>query len=93
MLRLERKGLYQVKEGQTLQQIADVFCVSARSLAKINGLVKEPRAGDLLYIPKEIGNVYTAKEGDTKTLLCGNEENFVKKNGTDILYLGMKVIL
>ncbi len=93
MLLLERKTWYQVKKGQTLQEIADTFCVSARLLVKVNGLKEQPRAGAVLYIPKERGNVYTVKEGDTKALLCGSEENFERKNGTGILYLGMKVIL
>ncbi|MBQ7923717.1 MAG: LysM peptidoglycan-binding domain-containing protein [Clostridia bacterium] len=93
MLKLEQKEWYQVKEGQTLAQIASAFCVSARLLAKENGLRAEPNAGRILRIPQEQGNVYTVKERESKALLCGNEENFIRKNGTDILYLGMRVIL
>ena len=93
MLSLERKELYQVKERQTLEEIAKAFCVSPRLLAKTNNLLKQPRAGMVLIIPSESGNLYTAKEGDTKALLCGSEENFIKKNGTDCLYLGMRVVL
>ncbi len=93
MLSLERKELYQVKEGQTLEEIARAFCVSARLLVKENRLTKPPLAGTVLMIPSERGNLYTAREGDTKAVLCGSDENFVKKNGTHCLYLGMRVVL
>lgn len=93
MLRLERKEWYQVKAGQTVWEIAKAYGVSARRIIKDNGLKEEPRAGRLLRIPNEQGNVYTAQTGESKALLCGSEENFVLKNGTAILYPGMSVIL
>lgn len=93
MLRLEKKEWYQVKEGQTLAEIARAFCVSARAIVRENGLRQEPSAGRILRIPCESGNVYTAQEGESASLLCGSEENFIKKNGTRHLYLGMQVIL
>ena len=82
-----------MKTGQTVADIAKAFCVSERLLVKENGLTEEPKAGQILKIPQERGNSYTAKAGDTKTLLCGSDENYRRKNGTDILYIGMRVIL
>ncbi|MBQ8309351.1 MAG: LysM peptidoglycan-binding domain-containing protein [Clostridia bacterium] len=93
MLRSEWKKYYKVKEGQSLRSIAEAFCVSEFLLAKINGLQGPPFAGQVLEIPTPRGNAYTVKRGDTKTLLCGGDEQFERKNGTDILYLGMRVIL
>jgi LysM repeat protein len=93
MLTLEYREWYQVKEGQTVAEIARVYGVSARLLAQENGLKEEPRKGRLLKIPKMRGNAYTAREGDTKTLLCGSEENFKQRNGTMHVYPGMRVIL
>ncbi len=93
MLRLEIKEWHQVKAGQTLERIAKTFGVATYLLVKENALTSEPRVGQILRIPLERGNAYTAQPGDNKTLLCGNEENYVKKNGTDILYPGMRVIL
>lgn len=93
MLKVRVPKYYKVKEGQSLREIAETFCVAERLLAKENGLTKQPFAGQVLKIPLERGNVYTAREGDSKALLCGSEENFVRKNGTDVLYLGMRVIL
>ena len=84
---------YQVKDGQTLTQIADYFCLSPRLLAKENGLKTQVRAGQILVIPTERGNAYTVREQDTKALLCGGKESYEKKNGTDIFYLGMRVLL
>ena len=93
MLRFEQRKFYQVKAGQSLKEIAKAFCVSEFLLAKCNGLKAPPLTGQILFIPDERGNAYTVKQGDTKALLCGSVENFERKNGTDILYLGMRVIL
>ena len=93
MLKTVQGQFYQVKEGQSLQQIAEYFSLSPYLLAKVNGLRKEPSKGCILTIPNERGNYYTVKEGDTKALLCGSEENYKKKNGTDVFYIGMRVVL
>ena len=91
MLKTIFRRYYQVKKGQTLEEIADYFSVSERLLAQKIGLTKAPFAGQILTIPTERGNAYTVQEGDTKTLLCGSEENFHRKNGTDAFYIGMRV--
>ena len=62
-------------------------------LVKENGLTAPPKAGQILLIPKETGNRYIVREGDTKELLCGSEENYSRKNGTDVFYIGMRVII
>ena len=93
MLETVKGDLYKVKDGQTLKEIAEYFSVSLFLLAKINGLTAEPKKGQVLRIPKERGNAYTVREGDTKALLCGSEENYLKRNGTDVFYIGMRVIL
>ena len=93
MLRLQQRKFYQVKVGQSLKEIAKAFCVSEFLLAKCNGLKSPPFAGQILLIPEARGNAYTVKAGDSKALLCGSVENFERKNGTDILYPGMRVIL
>ena len=93
MLKMRKGKWYQVKKGQTVQDIANAFCVSERLLVYLNGLTAQPYAGQILEIPNASGNIYTVKAGDTKTLLCGSEENYRRKNGTDILYIGMRVIL
>jgi hypothetical protein len=93
MLKLQIPNEYQVKEGQTLEQIAQAFCVSAFLLAKENELTCEPKTGEILHVPSERGNAYFVKEGESKALLCGSEENFKRKNGTDCFYIGMRVIL
>lgn len=76
-----------------MREIAEAFCVSERALVLANGLKGEPFCGQVLEIPASRGNAYTVKQGDTKTLLCGSDENFLRKNGTERLYLGMRVIL
>lgn len=93
MLQFAYKRIHKTQEGQTLKEIARAYCVSEFLLAKRNDLRKEPTLGQILYIPEERGNAYVVQAGDTKALLCGSEENYRKKNGTDILYIGMRIIL
>ncbi len=93
MLKLEIPEFYIVKKGQTLREIAVAFCIAERLLARENKLLSEPCEGMLLRIPTERGNAYTAGERDTKVLLCGSEKSFLEKNGTSVLYPGMRVIL
>ena len=93
MLKTERVQFYKVKSGQTVQDIAEYFSVSPFLLAKRNALKEEPCAGVILEIPAERGNFYVVREGDKKELLCGSEENYAKKNGTDVFYIGMRIII
>ncbi len=93
MLKTVQVQYYKVKEGQGVKEIAQYFSLSPYLLAKENALKNEPSCGCILKIPNEKGNYYTVKEGDTKALLCGSEENYEKKNGTDVFYIGMRVVL
>lgn len=93
MLKTEKCHYYKIKEGQTLLGIAEYFSVSEWLLVKENELKAPLRAGQLIVIPKETGNRYIVREGDTKELLCGSEEAYLRKNGTDVFYIGMRVII
>ena len=93
MLKTENYEYYQVKQGQTLSGIAEYFSTSEYLLVKENGLIAPPYAGQILVIPKQRGNGYLVREGDTKELLCGGVEKFKEKNGTDAFYIGMKIII
>lgn len=93
MLELEFIVYYKVKKGQTLAKVAKTFCVAERLIVKENGLRKELCEGQVLRIPTQRGNAFTAHEQATKTLCCGSDERYKEKNGTDILYPGMRVIL
>lgn len=92
MLNVENRKYYKVRAGQTLRDIAEYFSVAERLLVKENGLKSPPFAGQILKIPNERGNAYFVREGDNKTLLCGSEEGYRKKNGTDEFYIGMRII-
>ena len=93
MLRLFVPKYYRVKRGQTLRDISLAFGVAVGVLIRENGLQAEPQEGALLYIPEMRGNRYLAQAGESKTLLCGSDDTFFKKNGTHILYPGMIVVL
>lgn len=91
MLKIKKRRFYVVQAGQSIEEIAAAFSVSARLLALENGLTEQPFAGQILRIPEETGNAYVVQAGDTKALLCGSKENYVRKNGTEIFYIGMHV--
>ena len=93
MLKLRFCKYYQVKSGQTLAEVAKNFSISPYILAQENGLTEELYEGQILLIPTQSGNSYVVKERDTKALLCGGEKGYKEKNGTDVFYIGMRVIL
>ena len=93
MLKTERVKYYKVREGQTVKRIAEYFSVSPYLLAKCNHLEEEPPVGSILEIPTESGHYYTVQEGDSKVLLCGSAEKYSEKNGTDVFYIGMRIVL
>lgn len=93
MLNTEKRKFHIVRDGQTLRRIAEYYSVSEFLLAKENALTGEPFEGSILKIPDETGNAYFVREGDTKSLLCGGDEAYARKNGTDVFYIGMRVIL
>ena len=86
-------AFYKVKRGQTLAEIAAYFNLPTPLLVKENALKTSPRQGEILKIPHVKGNLYTAQAGEGKTLLCGDEKNYAQRNGTQILYPGLKVLL
>ena len=93
MLKLEIPKYYVVRDGQTIKDISNAFCVAERLLVIENKLTQEVQKGQILRIPQERGNLYRVREGDTKSLLCGSEENYERLNGTKNFYLGMQVVL
>jgi LysM repeat protein len=93
MLKMRLVKYYKVKAGQSLREIAEAFSVAEGLLIKENGLTQAPYAGQILKIPSARGNAYIVCEGDTKELLCGSAQAYREKNGTDIFYIGMRVIL
>ena len=92
-LLLEECEFYRVKKGQTLKDVAEAFSCPVRLIAAVNGLSEEVRAGEVILIPKAEGNLYAVRGGESKTLLCGSDESFSKKNGTNCLYPTQIVLL
>ena len=93
MLKVAKKQYYKVKKGQTLREVAEYFSVSEFLLARENNLRSPLWTGQILSIPKEKGNAYFVHEGDTKSLLYSSDDAYLKKNGTQVFYIGMRVIL
>ena len=66
--------------------------VSVSELIAENDIQKEVFEGQVLRLPPT-ACLYTVQAGDTKAILCGSEEGYRRKNGTDVFYLGMRVRL
>ena len=92
-LSLKKPQYYRVKRGQTLEEIARAFGVPPSLLIAQNSLASAPEAGQVLFIPRERGNLYTVRGGESKTLLCGSPARFEERNGTVRLYIGQTVWL
>ena len=93
MLSVEKRKFHIVNQGQTVENIAEFYSVSAYLLVQENALCSQPFVGQILTIPNQAGHAYFVKAGDSKALLCGEGEAYSNKNGTDIFYIGMRVIL
>ena len=92
MLKLKEKQLHRVRKGQTVESIASAYRLPPRAIVLENSLTGEVYEGQILRLPKRQGNLYTAKAGESKALLCGSRENYEKKNGKE-LYPGLKIWL
>ncbi len=92
MLRIEKVKFHKVVAGQTAREIAAAYRVGLFALVQENELTEEVKEGQVLRLPKERGNSYVVQTGDSKKLLCGEQERYEKRNGKH-LYPGMQVIL
>lgn len=93
MLKIEIPRYYKVKQGQTVREIAEAFAMPPSLIVKENSLLQEAEEGQILLIPRDRGNLYTVKIGESKTLLCGSAENYERKNGTSVFYPYQKIFL
>ncbi|MBQ8320169.1 MAG: LysM peptidoglycan-binding domain-containing protein [Clostridia bacterium] len=92
MLKRLQTKRYKVKRGQTAASLAAACGVNVYFFVKANGLKEELYEGQLVHLP-DAGNLYTVRAGDTPALLCGSKEGYEKRNGTEIFYPGMRVLL
>ena len=91
MLQVDKKEYYRLKSGQTIESVAEYFSVSPWLIVKENGLTCPPLPGQILRIPQVRGNEYVVQAGDSKRLLCNSEEEYERRNGTSVFYVGMRV--
>ncbi len=84
---------YRVKRGQTVFTIAKTFSIPPKLLVLANDLHEEVEEGQVIKIPKAEGNLYVVQGGESKSMLCGSPENFLKLNGTACFYIGQTVLI
>ena len=81
-------NIYEVKQSETLDDIANKLNTTKENLLEINGNLNDMRQGQLIIVPKKTDyKVYTVKHGDTLYSIA-------KKYGIDVksivLYNGLK---
>ncbi len=81
-------NIYEVKQNETLDDIANKLNTTKENLLEINGNLNDMRQGQLIIVPKKTDyKVYTVKHGDTLYSIA-------KKYGIDVksivLYNGLK---
>ena len=88
-------GIYEVKEGDTVQSVCAAFDVPPAFLIAANGLKEFPAAGAFLVIPRSSGEVYTVRAGDTLRSVCEkfgcDEAEFIRVNGCSYVYPTQRV--
>ena len=92
MLKAEIGKVYKVKRGQTLKSLARELSTTEYALIARNHLKSELYEGQILFLPED-RNMYTVQVGDTKSLIGESVEQYEDRNGTNIFYLGMRVLL
>ena len=93
MLKTENAKYHKVRQGQSVKAIARYYSCAERLIVRENSLRGEPFEGQILKIPAARGDLYTALDGEGRTLLCGSKEKYEEKNGTSLLYPGMEILL
>ena len=81
-------SIYEIKQGETLNDIANKLNITVEQLNSINGDLKNLSEGQLIVIPNEKNyTLYVVKPGDTLYSIA-------KKNNTDVksieLFNGLK---
>ncbi len=91
------KFFYRVQDGDTVLSLATRFNIPPVALIKGNDLKAEIQSGDVLFIVKTDGEVYTAQPFDTIFSVAARfnvpEETLKEENGVDYLFYGLKVII
>lgn len=92
-----KKFFYRAEKDETLLSVAKKFRVPPMKIVIANNLKRELQAGDLLYIEREEGRLYTVKPEDTASGLSARfdipEEKILSDNGVPYLFYGLTIML
>ena len=90
-------GLYEVREGDTVQQVAAAHALTPALLIAANGLSVFPPAGSLLILPHAEGELHTVAPGEDVASLCEaygmSAEEFVRMNGCREVFPAQRVFV
>lgn len=90
-------GLYEVREGDTAQQVAAAHALTPTLLVAANGLSAFPPAGSLLILPHAEGEMHIVAPGESVASLCERfgmtEEEFFRMNGCRAVYPAQRVFV
>ncbi|MBQ9486163.1 MAG: LysM peptidoglycan-binding domain-containing protein [Clostridia bacterium] len=88
---------YRVAENDGVLSLAKRFGVSPAAIVKDNALSKEISAGDVLFIRKTEGELYTVKPFDTLEEVAArfgvSPEKLAEYNGVEYLFYGLTIVI
>ncbi len=92
-----KKFFYRVEKEDSLVKICNRFGVALSVVIKQNALEREVERGDLLYIEKCDGLVYTAQPLDTPNSIAKkfgvSESELLTKNGIEYVFYGLNIYI
>ncbi len=92
-----KKFFYRVNQGESVAALASRFNVPVSTIVKSNNLSAEIEEGDVLFIERLSGALYSAKPFDTMEDVAERfhvtVEELKAANGVDYLFYGLNVII
>ncbi len=86
-----------VKEGETLLSLCRKFNLSFEKVIAENRLVREPAAGELLYVSRAFREMHVAEAGETYRSIAekyGKDEGELRRlNAAEYVFFSMPVVL
>ena len=90
------KFFYRVQSGDSILSLCQRFNCSMGKLISLNGLVREIRAGDILFVERE-KQVYMVKPTDTLNSIakkfCVLPQSILEKNRIPYIFCGLIIAI
>ena len=91
------KFFYRVQKGDSVASVGARFEVPPSAIIKTNGLTSDIREGDVIFVEKPSGRVYSVRPFDTIESIAAkfgvSAEEIKRANGVDYAFYGLDLIV